>query len=88
MVIAVVILLKTPPESEPMLNRWVGFFFLFLLGVYLYVTYLWVKRGGDMVQLAAPRRQPQPWRVAARADSAAVFDAIQHDWFARVRGTA
>ena len=49
-VIAVVILLNTPPESEPTLNRWVGFFFLFLLGVYIYVTYLWAKRGGDMGQ--------------------------------------
>jgi cation:H+ antiporter len=47
-IIAVAILLNTPSGSEPMLERWVGFFFLVLLGVYLYVTYLWAKQGGDM----------------------------------------
>ena len=46
-VIAVVALLATPADEEPMLNRWVGFFFLALLGAYLYVTYLWAKQGGE-----------------------------------------
>jgi cation:H+ antiporter len=48
-VIAVAVLLNTAPGSEPMLNRWIGFFFLVLLVVYLYVTYLWAKRGGETV---------------------------------------
>ena len=47
-VIALVILLTTPSGSEPVLNRWVGFFFLTLLVVYLYVTYIWAKQGGEM----------------------------------------
>jgi cation:H+ antiporter len=46
-VIAVAILLTTPPESEPLLGRPVGFFFLLLLALYLYVTYLWAKQGGE-----------------------------------------
>jgi cation:H+ antiporter len=49
-VIAVVVLLNTPPESEPMLNRWVGFCFLVLLTIYLYVTYLWAKQSDGMTQ--------------------------------------
>ena len=49
-VIAVAILFNTPPDSEPTLNRWVGFFFLFLLVIYLYVTYLWAKQGEHMGQ--------------------------------------
>jgi len=49
-IIAVVVLLNTPPESEPMLRRWVGFFFLCLLAIYLYVTYLWAKQSDGMTQ--------------------------------------
>ncbi len=49
-VISVVILLNTPPESEPMLRRWVGFFFLGLLAVYMFVTYLWAKQSDAMTQ--------------------------------------
>lgn len=33
--------------QEPMLERWVGFLFLFLLVVYLYVTYLWARKGEE-----------------------------------------
>ena len=47
-VIAVIMLLIASPGSEPMLYRWVGFFFLALLVVYLYVTYHWAKQGGEM----------------------------------------
>lgn len=47
-IIAVGVLLNTAAESEPILNRWVGFLFLSLLAVYLYVTYLWAKQSGDM----------------------------------------
>ena len=48
--IAVGALLTAPPDTEPTLRRWVGFFFLALLVVYLYVTYLWAKQGGEMAQ--------------------------------------
>jgi cation:H+ antiporter len=47
-VIAVSALVAAPEGAEPMLERWVGFFFLALLAGYLYVTYLWSKQGGDM----------------------------------------
>jgi cation:H+ antiporter len=33
-------------DKEPVLERWVGFLFLSLLVVYLYVTYVWATRGG------------------------------------------
>jgi len=49
-VIAVVVLLTTPAESEPMLERWVGIFFLVLLAVYLYATYVWAKQSDGMTQ--------------------------------------
>ena len=49
-VISVVILLNTPAESEPMLRRWVGFFFLCLLAIYMYVTYVWAKQSDGMTQ--------------------------------------
>ena len=32
-------------DSEPKLGRWVGFLFLVLLGLYLYITYVWAKQG-------------------------------------------
>jgi cation:H+ antiporter len=32
-------------EGEPILHRWVGFLFLFLLGGYMYTTYTWAKHG-------------------------------------------
>jgi len=49
-VIAVVVLLNAPVDSEPMLERWVGLFFLVLLAVYLYVTYVWAKQSEGMTQ--------------------------------------
>lgn len=47
-VIAVVALATVPAGEEPMLGRWVGFFFLALLVTYMYVTYLWARQGGQM----------------------------------------
>lgn len=44
--IAVFMLLMTPEGEEPMLGRGVGFFFLALLVVYLYMTYRWSRQGG------------------------------------------
>ena len=34
-------------EGEPILSRWVGALFLFLLGCYLYMTYTWAKQGAE-----------------------------------------
>ena len=33
--------------GQPILNRWVGFLFLFLLIGYMYTTYVWAKQGGS-----------------------------------------
>ena len=48
-IIALIALVITPEDAEPMLERWVGFFFLALLAAYMYVTYLWAKQGGEML---------------------------------------
>jgi cation:H+ antiporter len=45
-VVSVIILAVT--KGNPVLYRGVGFFFLVLLGIYLYMTYVWAKKGGDM----------------------------------------
>jgi cation:H+ antiporter len=45
--ISVYSLVTAPPDSEPTLERWVGYFFLVLLVVYMYVTYLWAKRSNE-----------------------------------------
>jgi cation:H+ antiporter len=34
--------------GEPVLQRWVGIFFLVLLGGYMYITYLWARQGADI----------------------------------------
>ena len=34
-------------SEEPILHRWVGFFFLTLLCAYMYVTYSWARNGGE-----------------------------------------
>jgi cation:H+ antiporter len=44
LVIIALIALASNPQ-EPVLNRWVGVFFLFLLGGYMYITYYWAKQG-------------------------------------------
>ncbi len=36
-------------DSEPKLGRWVGFLFLVLLGLYLYITYVWAKQGAGVL---------------------------------------
>jgi len=45
-VVSVIILVATKGNS--ILYRGVGFFFLVLLGIYMYMTYTWAKKGGDM----------------------------------------
>jgi cation:H+ antiporter len=64
-VIALASLLTAPESAEPMLERWVGFFFLTLLAVYLYVTYRWAKQGGEMV--AEEDEAPQALMSLARS---------------------
>ena len=49
-VISVALLLNSPPKAEPLLERWVGFCFLILLALYLYVTYQWAKQSDSMSQ--------------------------------------
>lgn len=39
-------LLMAPQGGTPVLQRWVGFFFLALLVLYLYMTYVWSKQKG------------------------------------------
>ena len=36
-------------DSEPRLDRWVGFLFLALLAAYLYITYVWAKQGSGVL---------------------------------------
>jgi cation:H+ antiporter len=45
--LSVLALLMAPEGSEPVLERWVGFFFLFLLVIYMYVTYIWARRSDE-----------------------------------------
>ena len=45
--ISVGILLTT--EGEPQLERWVGYLFLSLLVLYMYITYTWAKQGTDVL---------------------------------------
>ncbi len=52
-VIALIALLLAGPGEEPVLARWVGFFFLVLLGLYLYVTYVWAKRSEEQLGAVA-----------------------------------
>ena len=47
-IIALLLLLNAPADTEPTISRWIGFLFLALLVAYLYVTYLWAKQSGDM----------------------------------------
>ncbi len=43
--VSILALQTAPAGSTPVLGRWVGFFFLALLVVYLYATYVWAKIG-------------------------------------------
>lgn len=46
LVIISLIVLATMP-GQPILPRWVGFLFLFFLAGYMYITYVWAKKGGS-----------------------------------------
>ena len=47
--ISLVALVRTP--EQPMLHRWVGFFFLTLLCGYMYVTYSWARDGAEAASM-------------------------------------
>jgi cation:H+ antiporter len=64
--IALWLAMITPEGGEPMLGRPIGFFLLLLLGGYLYATYLWAGRSGDMLAdeedgIAESRSLAQCW---------------------------
>jgi cation:H+ antiporter len=52
LVLISVIALMTASGGEPMLQRWVGVFFLLLLAAYMYVTYRWALQSNAMVSIA------------------------------------
>jgi cation:H+ antiporter len=45
LLVTISMLLLGRTEGEPILHRWVGFLFLFLLVCYMYTTYRWAKHG-------------------------------------------
>jgi len=49
--------------TEPTLGRGIGVFFLILLAAYLYITYLWAKRGGNMALEGEDESDSQPMGV-------------------------
>jgi cation:H+ antiporter len=48
LLVTVSLILLVTTEGVPVLSRWIGFFFLFLLAGYLYVTYSWAKQGAAL----------------------------------------
>ncbi|MBW1998439.1 MAG: sodium:calcium antiporter [Deltaproteobacteria bacterium] len=48
LLVVVSVLILISARGDPVLGRGVGFSFLALLGIYMYMTYLWAKRGGDL----------------------------------------
>ena len=43
LLVAISIVLLVSMPGKPILNRWVGFVLLFLLSLYMYITYVWAK---------------------------------------------
>jgi len=62
-VIAVIALKVSPPGTTPILNRWVGFLFLVLLGCYLYMTYSWAKESGKGSEIRETQ-EPRPLKLS------------------------
>ena len=54
-------------DGEPVLQRWVGVLLVCLLGLYMYMTYIWARRGGSMAMAGEeqgtsdPRGMPLCW---------------------------
>jgi cation:H+ antiporter len=59
LLVAIGVFLLLTSRSEPVLGRPVGVLFLGLLAVYLYLTYMWAKKGGSQVVEAAPAKVDQ-----------------------------
>jgi cation:H+ antiporter len=59
LVIISVVALMTASGKEPMLQRWVGVFFLILLAGYMYVTYLWARQSNAAAALAPEAHEQQ-----------------------------
>ncbi|NNK12807.1 MAG: sodium:calcium antiporter, partial [Desulfofustis sp.] len=57
--ISVIALATRAPDSSPMLERWVGFFFLALLAAYLYITYYWSKQKHGEEKNSAENEAPE-----------------------------
>ncbi len=47
LLVAVSLVALAMAPDRPTLQRWVGFFFLFLLCVYMYITYSWARSGAE-----------------------------------------
>lgn len=62
-VIAVIALKASPPETSPTLNRWVGISFLALLACYLYMTYTWAKESGGEGEIG-DLQEPRPLKLS------------------------
>lgn len=52
LVLISVITLMVSAESEPVLHRWVGGFFILLLAGYMYATYMWARQSNALVLMA------------------------------------
>ncbi|TFG38023.1 MAG: sodium:calcium antiporter, partial [Syntrophobacterales bacterium] len=46
-------------NGQPVLNRWVGGLFLFLLAVYMYLTYFWSKKKKGLEEADTVRDHPE-----------------------------
>ena len=45
LLVVISLMILVTGKGEPVLNRWVGFLFLFMLVGYMYVTYIWARQG-------------------------------------------
>lgn len=52
-------LFAAPPNQTPQLDRWVGFFFLFLLVCYLFITYRWALQSNARSLQSDPKTHTQ-----------------------------
>ena len=48
LLVVISVILKYWSNGQPVLPRWIGVFFLGLLGAYLYATYTWARQGAEV----------------------------------------
>ena len=48
LLVVISVIVKHSSSGQPVLARWVGVLFLGLLGVYLYITYIWARQGAKI----------------------------------------